>query len=88
MSYGDYSGPNKADNDKEGGSCNCTRYQAPNAIWYNHGSHYWYCEDCRREVGFDPFNRREWQGGGYGKHLGHPMFETREIIEARKINDL
>lgn len=82
MSYGDYDGPDKPDKGKEGGSCNRGRCQAPNAIWFNHGSRSWYCADCRRDIEFDPMNKREWEVN-WLPTCGHPMFETREMMTAR-----
>lgn len=83
MAYGDYSGPDKPNKGKEGGSCNRQRCQAEPAIWYNHGSYSWYCSDCRRDIGFDPVNLRGWQRDWQPK-LGHPQFETREQMQVRK----
>lgn len=82
MSYGDYDGPNKPDKGKEGGSCNRTRCQCGPAIWFNHGSHSWYCKDCMWDIGEDPFNKQDWMMMFYPKHH-HPMFETREMMLAR-----
>lgn len=82
MAYGDYNGPNKADNGREGGSCNRTRCQAPNAIWYNHGSQSWYCESCREQIQFDDVNLRHWERD-FRPRLGHPQFETRQMMIAR-----
>lgn len=82
MAYGEYDGPNKPDKGHEGGSCNRTRCQDSPADWYNHGSHKWYCESCRRDIEFDRVNLVGWkQDFGY---LGHPMFETRTMIDARE----
>lgn len=81
MAYGDYNGPNKADKGKEGGSCNRTRCQAPNAVWYNHGSYSWYCQDCKHDIGDDPVNKRDWYSL-FKKD--HPQFETREMINSRE----
>lgn len=83
MSYGDYDGPDKADKGYEGGSCNRGRCQASPAIWYNHGSFKWYCADCRKDIEFDSFNMRDWRRN-FEPKLGHQMFETREMIDARK----
>lgn len=82
MAYGDYSGPDKADKGKEGGSCNRGRCQCAPARWWNHGSYSWYCDDCARDIGQDPMNKRDWERM-YQQKLGHPMFETREMINAR-----
>lgn len=81
MSYGDYDGPDKDDKGREGGSCNRTRCQAAPANWFNHGSHSWYCADCRKEL--ERANKRDWDNN-LREMLGYPMFETREMIEARK----
>lgn len=82
MAYGSYSGPDKADKGKENGSCNRSLCQAPDAVWYNHGSHSWYCCDCRHEIEFDSFNKRDWDS--YWKpRVGHPMFETRDMMNNR-----
>ncbi|MBF57688.1 MAG: hypothetical protein CME80_08220 [Halomonas sp.] len=83
MAYGDYDGPNKADKGTEDGSCNRTRCQASPAIWFNHGSRSWYCADCRRDIEFDSFNSLYWQVNFFPSR-GHPMFETREMINARQ----
>lgn len=85
MAYGDYDGPDKANKGQENGSCNRTRCQAPNAVWFNHGSHAWYCADCRRDIEFDPVNKRGWNNDFLPK-VGHPMFETRAMMTARKNN--
>lgn len=82
MAYGDYSGPDKPNKGHENGACNRSRCQAEPARWYNHGSHSWYCDDCRSDIQFDHFNYRDWQTNWQPK-LGHPMFETREMITAR-----
>lgn len=83
MAYGDYDGPNKPDKGLEGGSCNRTRCQSAPALWYNHGSHSWYCEDCRHDIEFDVVNLYDWKMRWWPK-LRHPMFETREMMDARK----
>lgn len=82
MAYGDYDGPNKPDKGAKHGSCNRTRCQAPNAIWYNHGSYAWYCEDCMRQIGHDPWNLKDWNAMFYPR-LKHPQFETVEMMQAR-----
>lgn len=81
MAYGDYNGPDKPDKGKEGGSCNRTSCQAHPADYYNHGSMSWYCFDCMLDIGNDTFNMRDWQR----QNKGYPMFETREMMEARKM---
>jgi hypothetical protein len=82
MAYGDYNGPDKPNKGQEGGACNRQRCQAEPAIWYNHGSYSWYCSDCRHTIETDSVNALGWvQDFG---HLGHPMFETREMMNERK----
>lgn len=83
MVYGDYNGPNKPDKGHEGGSCNVTRCQAPNALYFNHGSHSWYCHGCMIQIGGDTFNKRDWEAN-YQPRYGHPMFETREQFESHQ----
>lgn len=83
MAYGDYDGPDKPDKGKEGGSCNRTRCQASPAIWWNHGSRSWYCQECRNEIQFDEFNHRDWRVNFQPKY-GHPMFETRGMMIERQ----
>lgn len=71
------------DKGQENGSCNRAACQRPGAIWYNHGSHAWYCQNCRSDIEFDPFNKRDWDQNWFPKK-GHPMFETREMMDARQ----
>lgn len=78
---------NKPDKGCEGGSCNRTACQAPNAIWYNHGSLSWYCEACANLIGNDVVNLADWMLNFYVK-CGHPQFETRAMIDARERLDL
>lgn len=73
----------KTDKGQENGSCNRSACQKPGAIWYNHGSHAWYCEGCRRDIEWDSFNKRDWAQNWFPKK-GHPMFETRAMIDARQ----
>jgi len=80
MAYGDYDGPDKPDKGHEGGSCNRGRCQCAPARWYNHGSYSWYCDDCARDIG--RANNAHWVNSIY--YPGHPMFETREMMIARK----
>lgn len=82
MAYGDYNGPDKPDKGKEDGSCNRSRCQATPAIWWNHGSHSWYCASCRRDIEFDSFNLRDWKRD-FEPRLKHPMFETRQMMDDR-----
>lgn len=82
MAYGGYDGPDKPDKGQEGGSCNRRRCQAAGAIWYNHGSRAWYCADCRRDIEFLADNKREWNRDLLPR-LGHPQFETREMMQRR-----
>ena len=51
--------------------------------WYNHGSYKWYCDDCKRDIGDDDFNKRDWEKN-YQPRYGHPMFETREMMDKRE----
>lgn len=81
MAYGDYDGPNKPDKGKGGGSCNRTRCQSAPALWYNHGSYAWYCDDCRDQI-YDAVGKVFWHRDF--PNAGHEMFETREEIDARK----
>lgn len=81
MAYGDYNGPDKEDKGQENGSCNRSLCQEPNAKWFNHGSRSWYCDDCREDL--EAANRVQWQRDFYPS-LGHPMFETREMIDERQ----
>ena len=74
--------PHKHDKGQEGGSCNRQSCQAPNADWYNHGSYAWYCYDCAIAIGQDSFNKRDWELN-WQPRLGHPMFETREMMDER-----
>lgn len=83
MPYPHYNGPDKADKEQEGGSCNRSRCQDSPAIWYNHGSHSWYCAGCRHEIQFDSFNLRDWNAN-FRPRYGHDMFETREMMTARE----
>lgn len=82
MAYGDYDGPDKPDKGIENGSCNRGLCQAPNAVWYNHGSNSWYCKDCRQDIEFDRFNKRDWDKN-FKPRLDHPQFETRKMMIAR-----
>lgn len=84
MSYGDYYGHDKPNKGKEGGACNRARCQAEPALWFNHGSYSWYCAECRHEIETDGFNRREWLKIQRMEGIDHPMFETREMMDARK----
>lgn len=84
MAFGDYDGPDKPNKGHEGGACNRARCQAEPADWYNHGSLSWYCKDCKHDIGDDVFNRINWLHDF--SHLGHPMFETREMMIDRTAN--
>lgn len=87
MAFGDYSGPNKPNKGQEGGACNRQRCQAEPAEWYNHGSHAWYCGDCRVAIEFDVVNARCWPIDFPRLFPGkdfHPQFETREMMNARQ----
>ncbi|MGB3844266.1 MAG: hypothetical protein WA940_00215 [Sphingopyxis sp.] len=83
MAYGDYDGPDKPNKGKEGGACNRQRCQAEPALWWNHGSHSWYCRDCAIQIGDDPVNKRDWTYRWEPK-CGHPQFETRDQIDTRE----
>ena len=83
MPYGAYNGPNKPNKGLEGGACNRTLCQDGPALWYNHGSHSWYCARCRRDIQYDSFNLQDWQRN-WEPIYGHPMFETREMMNARE----
>lgn len=82
MPWPHYHGPEKADKGKEGGSCNRELCQDSPADWYNHGSLSWYCARCRHTIEFDSFNFRNWKQE-HEPGCGHPMFETRAMIDAR-----
>lgn len=82
MAYGDYNGPDKPNKGHEGGACNRRDCQAEPALWWNHGSHSWYCDDCADQIGNDVVNYRGWMLNHYPT-LGHPMFETRAEMVAR-----
>jgi len=81
MAYGDYDGPDKEDKGKEGGSCNRTRCQAPNAVWWNHGSYSWYCRSCMMQI-YDAWGQANWKRDF--PQYDYPMFETREMMDERK----
>lgn len=83
MAYGDYNGPDKPNKGCEGGACNRRLCQAEPANWYNHGSHSWYCDDCSIDIGQDVVNKRDWDRNWLPR-VGHPMFETRAMMDARK----
>jgi len=83
MSYGDYDGPDKPNKGKEGGACNRSSCQSEPAQWFNHGSLSWYCDECRGDIQFDAFNLRDWEKN-WQPRVGHPMFETRDMINDRK----
>jgi hypothetical protein len=82
MPYPQYDGPDKPNKGAEGGACNRGRCQDEPALWYNHGSNAWYCAKCRADIQFDSFNLRDWNRN-FEPRLGHPMFETREMMIAR-----
>ncbi len=87
MPFGDLSldAPEKENKGLENGACNVRSCQAEPANWYNHGSHAWYCEECRSQIQFDPVNFRDWTHNWLPK-IGHAMFETREMIDERERN--
>lgn len=82
MSYGSYNGPDLPGKGEEGQRCNRSSCQSVGAIWYNHGSGSWYCANCRADIEFDTFNSRDWVAN-FLPRLGHPMFETRAMMDAR-----
>lgn len=84
MTYGDLplDAPEKPNKGTEGGACNRRACQAEPALWWNHGSYSWYCEECAIQIGQDVVNKRDWELRWQPK-LGHPMFETREQMETR-----
>lgn len=86
MAYGDLplDAPEKPNKGQEGGACNRRACQAEPALWWNHGSHSWYCEDCARDIGQDMVNRVDWDLR-HRPICGHAMFETREEITARQL---
>lgn len=92
MTYGDLSlnAPCKSNKGHEGGACNRQSCQAEPASWYNHGSLSWYCDSCSRDIGSDVVNARCWPHDFArmfpGKAL-HPMFETREQMDARSLSN-
>lgn len=83
MPWPEYNGPDKANKGQENGACNRFQCQDEPALWYNHGSHAWYCEGCKDAIGGDWVNKRDWELRWQPK-LGHPMFETREQIDVRE----
>lgn len=80
MAYGDYDGPNKPDKGKENGSCNRGRCQCSPAVWWNHGSFSWYCDDCKEAI-YDATGQRHWKNSF--PNVDFPMMETREMLNAR-----
>ncbi|MBN8844833.1 MAG: hypothetical protein J0H88_16450 [Sphingomonadales bacterium] len=84
MAYGDLplDAPHKPNKGHEGGACNRQSCQAEPALWWNHGSHSWYCGDCARDIGSDVVNKRHWDLR-WLPECGHPQFETREMMNAR-----
>ena len=85
MAFGDLplDAPCKPNKGLEGGACNRQSCQVEPANWYNHGSAAWYCDDCRHDIQFDSFNLRDWERN-WQPECGHPMFETRDHMDARK----
>jgi len=81
MAYGDYDGPDKADKGMEAGSCNRRLCQSAPALWYNHGSYSWYCTSCKDQI-YDAQGRVYWKRDF--PNVNHPMFETSEMMAARK----
>jgi hypothetical protein len=85
MAYGDLpiGAPHKPNKGREGGACNRERCQSEPANWWNHGSHSWYCDDCRIAIQFDRINLLGWQTR-HQPECGHPQFETRAMMNERK----
>lgn len=77
--------PEKPNKGLEGGACNRRSCQAEPALYYNHGSHSWYCGACKRDIGDDHVNLRGWNLD-HRPRCGHDMFETREQMDARENN--
>jgi hypothetical protein len=50
----------------EGGNCNRTACQKPNAIWYNHSTCKYYCPKCARELNYYNQDAKEM--------FGHELF--------------
>lgn len=49
-----------ADKGEYGGSCNITACQRPNsALWYNHSTRRFYCQECATTLNNDPFNHHD-----------------------------
>jgi len=45
---------------KKHGNCNRTACQKENsAVWYNHGTSKWYCEECAKWLNEDRFNKAD-----------------------------
>jgi hypothetical protein len=85
MSYGDLplDAPLKPNKGHEGGACNRRSCQAEPALYYNHGSHAWYCHDCAIAIGQDHVNKWDWEAR-WKPECGHDQFETRQQIDARR----
>lgn len=83
MPYGSYDGPEKANKGLEGGACNRSLCQGAGANWYNHGSYAWYCHSCKNAI-YDDWAVRNWVS--QFSSTGHPMFETRQMIDDRVNN--
>jgi hypothetical protein len=78
--------PLKPNKGKEGGACNRRSCQKEPALWYNHGSYAWYCDECRRDIQFDPVNHRDWELR-WKPECGHDQFETRQMIIEREAKE-
>lgn len=91
MAYGDLPldarlKPNKG---FEGGACNRRSCQAEPALWYNHGSHSWYCSDCAKDISYGVVNFNNWRLDFerlFPNRRYHSMFENREMITARQLH--
>ena len=46
---------------KQGGNCNRTACQGPNAVYFNHSTRAYYCKKCAHWLNADEFNARDAQ---------------------------
>ncbi len=89
MPFGDQSldAPSKPNKGQEGGACNVRSCQAEPALWWNHGSHAWYCDGCAVQIGGDHVNEAGWYRDFprfFPRQERFPQFETREMMDARE----
>ena len=89
MPFGDLSldAPAKPNKGQEGGACNVRSCQAEPALWWNHGSHAWYCDGCAVQIGGDHVNEAGWYRDFprfFPRQERFPQFETREMMDARE----